>query len=693
MRLVGWLTLALATAAAAQPARTRAFAWLGSWEELESPGVDAPPGGSSEREGDLGGVFRVRWQRDGDGLTVTFTTLREAWCGRLGIEMTWPVGTLTVGYHDLPIRIPVDGLKTGQVWWTWSPGVPAWVVAEGLPGAVVFETDNHHGVFLLRRDDGTVALQVAVDRPALGRGARLGFQLVAETSVAELRAARERRLGIEPAPPIDSSAARRLRGTGMVHVDANGSGFVDGHGVPYAALGRNLPHLMAYTPAEQEAQLDEVVGAGMNTVRVLLSSAEFHPVPGAWNDAAFDRLRETVDRCAARGIRAIVCLEYSAAGSQYSTSLHLSRSPADLYLLDEAFAWFEEVVRRVVTPLRDDPAILAWDVTNEPFVDPDPRSEVLAAGFRQWLRERYGAVDRVRESWATPELAGFEAAPMPSQKEYDSQSTAAARDFLAYAQGLLAQRLILRARAVKAADPNHLLTVSGWNPRLLRGHNGAELFDFWAPHTYDLWVNGRLIDDHVGLLAASLRDAVPDRRRPVVIEEFGISPGPRYPDPLRAEHVGQFLAAGQRHGLAGALHWWDMGPALDAAYRRVNWDLAVADGGPEVAVYLPASQEWNLLVYDRYMTRRAWARAVALLRDVGLTPRFVAAPGEAREARALLVLGDRLTADELAALREVAAPVYLLPEAGALGEALPAARRLPGDEGKQGEVWKEILGG
>ncbi|MCC6444703.1 MAG: cellulase family glycosylhydrolase [Armatimonadetes bacterium] len=146
------------------------------------------------------------------------------------------------------------------------------------------------------------------------------------------------------------------------------------------------------------------------------------------------------------------------------------------------------------------------------------------------------------------------------------QSNRPAHDFFAYANALLADSLIARARMVRRADPKHPITLSHGNPRLLRGRAGDQVYDYWSPHTYDLWINGPEISHHALLLVESLRRALPGRPRPVVIEEFGISEGADFPEAMRAEHIRQFIEAARHRGAGSLLHWWEMTPLMYRIY-------------------------------------------------------------------------------------------------------------------------------
>ncbi|NCO42732.1 MAG: hypothetical protein COZ06_00415 [Armatimonadetes bacterium CG_4_10_14_3_um_filter_66_18] len=668
------------------------FAWLGSWQKLEAPSVPAPAGDGTV-DGSLGGVFDVQWTREGGALELAVKRKRDDWCGRLAVDfaLSGDVAALHYGVRELPVRVPVAAVKPGAVVSTWETGAPRWVLAEAAKAAegVLFETRNHHGFFVSRAKDNTFHLHACLDSGAAGGTVRMAFRLLPGTAADSLARLSAEQSGGKSVTTPDTEAAARLRATGIVKADASGWAFADAAGKPFYAIGLNQAHLPTMGAAEQDDILARAAAAGMTVVRLLIPDWCYRPLPAAWNDEALRRLHDTIDRCAAYGLRALICLEYSAHGYQYNCSVHLSPSPGDLYLMPEPLRWYEEIVGRLVTPLRDDPAVFAWDVSNEPMIEPDPASPFLPAAFQAWLKERYGTLDALRNAWEQPDLTALADAPVPSKQDWEQQKTPPARDCFAFAGDAVAKSMIARGKLVKAADPNHLVTISHGNPRQLRGHEGAELFDFWAPHTYDLWVNGPVISHHVLYLIDTLRNALPDRPRPVVIEEFGINEGPKYPDAMRAEHLRQFLEAGKRWGAAGIMHWWEMSPAMFAEYAAAQpYQLQPRPAKPTVAAYLPPSQEWKTMHYPAYMTRRLWGQCLHAAAQAGWNTEYVSAPQEAAGCDAVLVLADELQPEEVEVVRSMGLPVFLPPGTGAAAEQLPEATGLPQTGDEQVSAWR-----
>jgi hypothetical protein len=672
------------------------MAWLGGWDSLRAPSVAAPEA-DGQVEGDLERAFHVAWEREGNTLRVRLTKLEDAWVGRLALDVRWAseMDALTYGYDDAPVRVPVAEAKPGQVVWVWDYGVPSWLLGEGPEGrgGVIFESTNAHGFFVDRHPDGAFSTHVAVDWPKTAdETVEVVFRLVADTQPEDLQAERRRRLGVEGDPPLHQDRLERLRAEGFVRVGDSGWGFVTESGRPVRILGQNTPHLAMLSPVEQEQLLAQSEAAGITVTRFLVADCAHRPL-GAWNEDAYRRLIATVDRCAAHGIRSIVCLEYSACGQQYNLTIHRTPNWSDLYLLPEALDWYRGAVERVVAPLRDNPGVLGYDVSNEPDMALSPASPALTAAWQTWLTGKYGTVEALREAWEQPDLAGFEAPALPAQEDYDWQRTPAARDFFRFGGDAVGGAMVARAELVRAVDRRHLLTISAWSPRLLRGVPGAEVFDFWAPHSYEIYFVGPEILDQVMYQVGLLRRALPDRPRPVVIEEFGLFEDPQFPEPMRAEHCRKFLEAGDRWG-AGMVIWYDLTPGLlDEFTLASRRQPEPRPDGPGLAFLVARGEECRTLIYPQYMWRRKWGLALASAEEAGLRVREITDPAEAAGCAALLILGDDLAPDEVDLARATGLPLVLTPDAAAAQQRLPEATMLPTDRAEQEALWAGVEAG
>jgi len=253
--------------------------------------------------------------------------------------------------------------------------------------------------------------------------------------------------------------------------------------------------------------------------------------------------------------------------------------------------------------------------------------------------------------------------------------------------------MIKRAEIIRSVDRNHLVAVSDGFPRRLKGHIGAEIIDFFAPHTYDIWSNGPEISKHANFLLLQCRDALPDRRRPVIIEEFGIQPLPQYPGTMRAKHIEEYLKAGKKWGLAGVLQWWDMDDEVFSAFAKEHpyKNLPQKEKKAPLAVFLSPGQDWNLAFYDRGGIRREWENVITVPSESLFDIKLVSSLEDIVNAKAILVLGDSLEDSEIALLKESQEHIVLTPEGRSIKEKLPKAFILPQSETLQLDLWQKIL--
>lgn len=339
-------------------------------------------------------------------------------------------------------------------------------------------------------------------------------------------------------------------------VGAEGTRFsLDGR--PFVAAGANCYYLGFCPPDEPavlESALDTAAAFGVNVLRIwafleaeqwgcrfqTFDGARIVPVSGA---DGLDRLDAAVLACAARGIRVILTLANSMPdyGGMDQYVRWLSPGAATLYHdefydREDACRAYEEWTRYLLTrPLgatghayKDEPAILAWELANEP--------RCTCAGNLPARADCPGS--RRIEQWA------------------DRMS-----------------------RHLKSIDPDHLVAVGdeGWF-----GENGVDTeallrlpaIDFGTCHLYPESWNvpaKKWIRSH--------RKLARKIGKPMLVEEFGLLGGPDR-DATYAEWVGE--ACGD--GGAGALVWMIAGnDPSGAPYHDDGFTLYDAAGSPRLA--------------------------------------------------------------------------------------------------------------
>jgi len=203
----------------------------------------------------------------------------------------------------------------------------------------------------------------------------------------------------------------------------------------------------------------------------------YDPVPSAfegdaaaWRRSVAERLRSwgfnTVGAWSDEGLR--------EQGLAYTTMLHLAPCERDEPCLDRVFdPAFADRVRkraRAVATLKDDPDLLGHFLDNElPWYGekawPEPGQESLLQRYARlpsgdpnkcalvgFLEDRYEGIDAFNDAWGTNlgSFADLEALPTPGNGVRQADADA-------WAAHVADRYCALAARAVRDADPNHLL--------------------------------------------------------------------------------------------------------------------------------------------------------------------------------------------------------------------------------------------
>ena len=165
-----------------------------------------------------------------------------------------------------------------------------------------------------------------------------------------------------------------------------------------------------YEPADH---LDEDMRlmreAHMNLIRVGESVwSRWEPEEGKFD---LDWLAPVLDAAHANGIDAVIGLP------TYAIPMWMARQYPDIALQSSwgvrrgfggreehnynhpGFRFFaERICRKIVERYRDHPAVVGWQLHNEPGVAENDSPSAFE-GFKNWLRRRYGTVERLNKAW------------------------------------------------------------------------------------------------------------------------------------------------------------------------------------------------------------------------------------------------------------------------------------------------------
>jgi hypothetical protein len=126
---------------------------------------------------------------------------------------------------------------------------------------------------------------------------------------------------------------------------------------------------------------------------------------------------------------------------------------ADEAMLRADEAWWKEFAALC----RDEPAVLAYDLYNEPMIGWD--SPGMLERWRQWLSSMYGSVEAMAQAWNVPvaSLPPLDRAEIPPAKP--ARGDARLFDYQRFRESIGDEWTRRLAAAIRSADRNHLITI------------------------------------------------------------------------------------------------------------------------------------------------------------------------------------------------------------------------------------------
>ena len=159
---------------------------------------------------------------------------------------------------------------------------------------------------------------------------------------------------------------------------------------------------------------------------------------------------------------------------------HCHNSPA---LIGHA----ERLVDRMAAHYADHPAVIGWQIDNE-LRGTECYCPVCAAGFREWLRNRYGSLERLNEEWGTTFWSqvynSWDEVTLPSADEM-CVSVSQIVDFSRFTSDSTVRFLNRQADIIRRRAPHHFVTHNSpcvhW---CLNLHDLARNLDFMSWDLY-----------------------------------------------------------------------------------------------------------------------------------------------------------------------------------------------------------------
>ena len=297
---------------------------------------------------------------------------------------------------------------------------------------------------------------------------------------------------------------------------------------------RGLHWPLEWKPEDIRADFAAMKRLGFNAVRIDLFWAWFEPYAGQYNPRAFEQLDEFIRLSHEFDIYLHPCMLIGGETGYYDIPYRHGRHPhadPDMLRLQT------DHVRQIAERYRDEPAILAWDMTDEPPF---------------WIVRAPSTTDAMAINWT---------------------------------------RLV--GGAVRRVDPRHLICVGTDQEDLRRGPFRPDLIaeevDFFSSHQYPIYMPVLFPDPmlsvrmtYAGAFQVTLSGGA---GKPVMIHELGASAAQYLPETIasydRASMYSAFAA-----GSNGFL-LWDVIDAAPHAWRRAPYKT------------VPHETQFGLLAHDR----------------------------------------------------------------------------------------------
>ena len=358
---------------------------------------------------------------------------------------------------------------------------------------------------------------------------------------------------------------------------------------PYGAMHMStISHWQHYLPpvdewaAYMDKDLARMKEVGFNSMAAHVDWYDIEPAAGEFNFARLDRLVDLVEK---HGLKILPWpwpeLQPEWVGRTYPDGKWLSVTdfkPGPVcWDHPEVGKLVDRFVRTVVSRYKDRPAVLAWDVGAEAGiwvsyatpVDRNPVADLYCycpytvARYRAWLKQKYVALERLNEVWATYYRDWSEVEPVRVGAFERAQIFW--QDWRQFMLANTADFQKLKADAARSADPTRPIAChfGGWGWAYVHGatdeYQIARHFDFVGLSFFPFWMErGGSYDASIGAINLDgVRSA--SGGKTMWVEElqggpsiFGLSYRSRFPTPA---DVRLWSWQSVAHGASGIFYW------------------------------------------------------------------------------------------------------------------------------------------
>ncbi len=335
----------------------------------------------------------------------------------------------------------------------------------------------------------------------------------------------------DPPPSAAKSPLPKIR------ISPDGRGFVTAKGKPFVPFGLTYfrsgtgwaPQVWKQFDAEATRRdFVRMKELGVNCVRVFISYGSFYQDPGKLEPEGLAKFDQFLKLAEEQGIYV-----HPTGPDHWEGSPEWTRG--DRMADESALAATETFWRLFAARYRGRPVLFAYDLRNEPEMGWD--GPVMLKRWNDWLSSKYGMGEKLAQAWSGTNQT-FELGNVPVPKAEDALGSRELLDYQRFREDLADEWTRCQVSAIKAADPQALVTVGliQWSvPSLLPGvrhyagfrpARQAKLLDFMEIHFYpfDRGAYEYRSDEEEARNLAYLQGLVGEVTRigkPVVVAEYG----------------------------------------------------------------------------------------------------------------------------------------------------------------------------